>query len=105
MRRISLRAQLAIAAAMLAVFGAAFAFLVPPASALSDAEYIAMAKGTPQGQRYFARYPATCEVYRVWTVQIACDYVAPGTTQTQKFRVHVDARSNSIIDVEADFTP
>lgn len=105
MRRISLRAQLAIAAAVLAIFAVAFGFLIPPASALSDAEYIAMAKGTPQGQLYFAKYAASCQVYRVWTVQIACDYVAPGTTQTQKFRVHVDPRSNAIIDVEADFTP
>jgi len=88
-----------------AIFAAALLFLVPPASALSDAEYVAMAKGTPQGQLYFAKYPATCQVYRVWTVQVACDYAAPGTTRPEKFRVHIDPRSNAIIEIEADFTP
>jgi hypothetical protein len=91
--------------ALIAVFAVAFAFLLPPSGMLSDDEYVAIAKSTPQGQLYFAKYPATCDVHRVWTVQIACDYVIPGATKPEKFRVHIDRRTNRVLDVEASFQP
>lgn len=83
----------------------AFLYLRPPASALSDAEYVAMAKNTPEGQLYFKTYDAPCNVTRVWTVQVNCDIVPPGARSTEKFRVHIDPRTNTVIDVEAQFTP
>jgi hypothetical protein len=101
--RISGRAQLGIFGALGAVFLIAFLFLVPPKSALTDGEYVAMAKATPQGLLYFARYPARCDVYRVWTVLVSCDYLPPGATRPEKFRVHIDPRFNRIIEVESQF--
>jgi hypothetical protein len=88
-----------------AVFVIAFLYLRPPAGALSDAEYVAIAKGTPQGQLFFKKYDAPCEVTRVWTVQVSCDYLPAGATAIEKFRVHIDPRTNAIIEVEAQFTP
>ncbi len=41
----------------------------------------------------------------MWTVQVNCDYVPAGATATEKFRVHIDPRTNAIIEVEAQFTP
>jgi hypothetical protein len=64
-----------------------------------------MAKDTPQGRLFFRKYDATCEVTRVWTVQVACDYVPAGQIAAEKFRVHIDPRTNQVIDVEAQFTP
>jgi hypothetical protein len=29
----------------------------------------------------------------------------PGATKPEKFRVHVDRRTNRVLDVEADFQP
>ena len=100
-----MRAQLAIFAALVAIFVIAFLYLRPGVGALSDAEYIAIAKATPQGQLYFKKYDAPCEVLRVFTVQVNCDYVPAGATATEKFRVNIDPRSNAVIDVEVDFTP
>jgi len=88
-----------------AIFVIAFLYLRPGVGALSDAEYIAIAKATPQGQLYFKKYDAPCQVLRVFTVQVNCDYVPAGATGTEKFRVNVDPRSNAVIDVETDFTP
>jgi hypothetical protein len=88
-----------------AIFVIAFLYLRPPAGRLSDAEYIAIAKGTPQGQLYFKKYDAPCQVLRVWTVQVNCDYVPAGATATEKFRVNIDPRTDQIIEVEAQFTP
>lgn len=104
-RRIGLRAQLAISGALAAVFVIAFLYLRPPASALSDADYIAMAKDTAQGQLYFKKYDAPCQVIRVWTVQVNCDIVPAGARSTEKFRVHIDPRTNTVIEVETQFTP
>ena len=89
----------------MAIFVIAFLYLRPGVGALSDAEYIAIAKATPQGQLYFEKYDAPCQVLRVFTVQVNCDYVPAGATATQKFRVNIDPRSNAVIDVEVQFTP
>ena len=89
----------------MAIFVIAFLYLRPPAGGLSDAEYIAIAKGTPQGQLYFKKYDAPYQVIRVWTVQVNCDYVPAGATATEKFRVNIGPRNDQIIEVEAQFTP
>ena len=91
--------------ALAAIFLIAFLYLRPGMGALSDAEYIAIAKATPQGQLYFKKYDATCQVLRVFTVQVNCDYVPAGATATEKFRVNIDPRSNAVVDVEVQFTP
>lgn len=83
----------------------AFLYLRPAAAALTDAEYVAIAKGTPQGQLFFKKYDAPCQVTRVFTVQVNCDYVPAGATATEKFRVHIDPRTNAVIEVEVQFTP
>ncbi len=83
----------------------AFLYLRPAVGVLSDAEYVAIAKATPQGQLYFKKYDAPCQVIRVFTVQVNCDYVPPGATATEKFRANIDPRTNAVIEVEADFTP
>jgi hypothetical protein len=83
----------------------AFLYLRPAQGALSDAEYVALAKATPQGQLFFKKYDAPCQVLRVFTVQVNCDYVPAGAKATEKFRANIDPRSNAIIDVEVDFTP
>ena len=103
--RLGFRAQLGIFGALAAVFLVAFLFLLPPTSTLADAEYIALAKATPQGKLYFAKYEASCDVIRAFTVQVACDIVPSGSTRPEKFRVHIDRRSNRIIEVEVQFTP
>jgi hypothetical protein len=105
MRPINVWLQLAVTAGVVAVFVAAFLLLRPPPSLLSGAEYVAMARNTPQGQLFFKKYDAPCQVTRVWTVQVNCDYVPAGGTATEKFRVHIDPRTNRIIEVEAQFTP
>jgi hypothetical protein len=104
-RPASVGLQLAVTAGVVAVFIAAFLLLRPPPSMLSGEEYVAMARNTPQGQLYFQKYNAPCHVTRVWTVQVNCDYVPPGFTATERFRVHIDPRTNKIIDVEVRFTP
>jgi len=91
--------------ALAAIFLIAFLYLRPGMGALSDAEYIAIAKGTPPGQLYFKKYDAPCQVLRVFTVQVNCDYVPAGATATEKFRVNIDPRSNAVVDVEVQFTP
>jgi hypothetical protein len=88
-----------------AVFVIAFLYLRPQQGALSDAEYVAIAKSTPQGQLFFKKYDAPCQVIRVFTVQVNCDYVPAGATATEKFRVNIDPRTNAVIEVEAQFTP
>ena len=83
----------------------AFVYLRPAQGALSDAEYVAIAKATPQGRLFFKKYDASCQVLRVFTVQVNCDYVPAGATATEKFRANIDPRTNAVIEVEADFTP
>jgi hypothetical protein len=41
----------------------------------------------------------------VWTVQVNCDILPAGRTATEKFRVHLDPRTNAVIEVEVQFTP
>jgi hypothetical protein len=94
-----------VTAGLVVVFIIAFLLLRPPPSMLSGEEYVAMAKNTPQGQLFFKKYDAPCHVTRVWTVQVNCDYLPPGAKVTEKFRVHIDPRTNTIIDVEVGFTP
>jgi len=105
MRRTSVGLQLLVTAGVAVVFIAAFLLLRPPPSMLSGAEYVAMAKNTPQGQLFFAKYDAPCQVTRVWTVQVNCDYVPAGARAPEKFRVHIDPRTNRVIEVEVQFTP
>jgi hypothetical protein len=105
-KRVSGRTQLIAFAGVAAVFLAAFLFLRPPDGTLSDSEYIARAKATPQGQLYFKSHTAPCTVTRVFTVQVNCDYVAAAGTPTEKFRVYFDPRrNNEIQDVEMQFDP
>lgn len=103
--RASVRLQLAITAGVVAIFVVAFLLLRPPPGMLTGEQYVAMAKNTPQGLLFFKKYDAPCQVTRVWTVQVNCDYVPPGFTATERFRVHIDPRTNEIIEVEARFTP
>lgn len=105
MRRISRRTQLLAFGGLVLVFAVAFVALRPVPSPLSDAEYIAIAKDTPQGQLYFRKHDAPCRVARVWTVEVNCDYVAAPGKPTEKFRVHIDPRTARVIDVEAQFDP
>jgi hypothetical protein len=88
-----------------AIFAIAFLYLRPPEGALTDAEYAAIAKSTPQGQLFFKKYDAPCQVTRVWTVQVNCDIVPAGARATEKFRVYIDPRTNTVIEVEVQFTP
>jgi hypothetical protein len=105
-RRVSGRTQIVASAGVGLVFLAAFLFLRPPEGTLSDAEYIARAKDTPQGQLYFRSHTAPCTVTRVFTIQVNCDYVAAPGTPTEKFRVYFDPRrNNEIQDVEVRFNP
>lgn len=95
-----------IAGAVLAtaiVFAAAFLFLRPQAAPLSDAEYVAIAKGTPQARLFFTRYDSPCAVVRGWTVMVSCDYAAAPGSPTQKLRVYIDPRTSQIVEVEAQF--
>ena len=106
MTRVPRRTQIIAFAGVAAVFVAAFLFLRPPEGALTDAQYIALAKGTPQGQLYFKNHTAPCNVTRVFTIQVNCDYVAVPGTPTEKFRVYFDPRrNNEIQDVEVQFDP
>jgi len=74
--------------ALAAIFLIAFLYLRPGMGALSDAEYIAIAKATPQGQLYFKKYDAPCQVLRVFTVQVNCDYVPAGDRDGEVPRQH-----------------
>ena len=106
MKQVSRRTQLIAFAGVAAVFLAAFLFLRPPEGTLSDAQYIALAKDTPQGRLYFKSHTAPCTVTRVFTVQVNCDYVAAPGTPTEKFRVYFDPRrNNEIQDIEVQFDP
>lgn len=106
MRRVPLRTQLIAFAGVATVFLAAFLFLRPPEGTLSDAEYIQLAKDTPQGQLYFKSHTAPCTVTRVFTIQVNCDYAAAAGVPTEKFRVYFDPRRNNVIqDVEVRFDP
>ena len=77
--RVTRRAQVLAFGGLILVFAVALVLLRPVAAPLSDAEYVAIAKDTPQGQLYFKNHSAPCRVARVWNVQVNCDYTAaPG---------------------------
>lgn len=105
MTRVSRRAQLVTFGLLALLFVAAFVLLRPQLAPLSDGEYVAIAKATPQGELYFKRHSSSCTVTRVWNVQVNCDYTAAPGTPTEKFRVYIDPRSSQVIDVEMDFNP
>jgi len=67
--------------------------------------FVAIAKDTPQGQLYFKNHSSPCNVTRAWNVLVNCDFVAKPGTPTEKFRVYIDPRTNSVIDVEVRFDP
>lgn len=99
------RATLLAVGGLALVFALAFVLLRPVGAPLSDAEYVAIAKDTPQGKLYFRNHTAPCSVARVWNVQVNCDYVAAPGTPTEKFRVYIDPRTNQVIDVDMQFNP
>jgi hypothetical protein len=105
MTRISRRTQIVAFGGLALVFALALLLLRPQQAPLSDAEYIAIAKDTPQGQLYFKNHTAPCSVARVWNVQVNCDYVSTAGTPTEKFRVYIDPRTNAVVDVDVQFNP
>ncbi|HEY6958051.1 MAG TPA: hypothetical protein VI814_04435 [Candidatus Limnocylindria bacterium] len=105
MTRISRRVQLAAFGGLVLVFAVALFLLRPVVAPLSDAEYIAIAKGTPQGQLYFQHHDVPCSVIKAWTVQVNCDYAAAPGVPTEKFRIYIDPRTNAIVDTDLDFNP
>ena len=104
-KRISRRMQMITFGGLVLIFAAAFVLLRPAIAPLTDAEYVAIAKDTPQGQLYFKSHTAPCNVTRVWNVQVNCDHVAAPGTPTEKFRVYIDPRTSQVVDVEAQFDP
>ena len=87
------------------VFALALVLLRPQVFALSDDQYIAIAKGSPQGQLYFVHHDAACSVVRAWNVQVACDTVKGGGASSEKFRVYIDPRTNQVVDTDMSFDP
>jgi hypothetical protein len=105
MTRIGRRAQIVAFGGLAVVFALALLLLRPQLAPLSDAEYIAIAKDTPQGQLYFKNHNTPCSVARVWNVQVNCDFVSTPGTPTEKFRVYIDPRTNAVVDVDMQFNP
>jgi len=99
------RAQLAAFGGLALVFALALLILRPVIAPLSDAEYVAIAKSTPQGELYFQHHDASCSIVRAWNVQVACDTVAVGGASSEKFRVYIDPRTNAVVDVDMSFDP
>jgi hypothetical protein len=87
------------------VFALGFFLLRPVVAPLSDAEYIAIAKDTPQGRLYFTNHTAPCKVVRAWNVAVICDTVPAAGSKTEKFRVYIDPRTNAVVDTDMSFNP
>jgi len=104
-RTVSRRAQLLAFGGLALVFALALVLLRPQVFALSDDQYIAIAKTSPEGQLYFTHHDAACSVVRAWTVQVACDTLKAGGSSTEKFRVYIDPRTNEIVDRDMSFDP
>ncbi len=100
---VSRRWVLASIVGLAAVFAIAFVLLRPAPAPLSDAEYVAIAKTTPQAQLFFQTYDSPCQVIRGWNVMVSCDYVSAPGAPTQKLRVYIDSRTSQVIEVEAQF--
>ena len=105
MKPISGRIKLLTFGGLVLVFALAFVLLRPQVFALSDDQYIAIAKDSPQGQLYFQRHNAPCSVVRAWNVQVACDTVKAGGASSEKFRVYIDPRTNQVVDTDMSFDP
>ncbi len=103
--RIGRRVQLLAFGGLLLIFALAFVLLRPIPAPLSDDEYIAIAKNTPEGQLYFQHHDAPCSVVRGWQVQVSCDYVASPTSPAEKFRIYIDPRTNAVVDKDLQFNP
>lgn len=103
--RVTRRVQLLAIAGLVAVFALAFMLLRPQIFTLSDEQYIAIAKTTPQGQLYFQRHTAPCSVVRAWNVQVACDTISASGASSEKFRVYIDPRTNQVVDTDMSFDP
>jgi hypothetical protein len=102
---ISRRVQLIAFGGLALVFVIGFLLLRPVVAPLSDAEYIAIAKGTPQGQLYFKNHDAPCQVVRAWNVGVVCDTVSGGGSKSEKFRIYIDPRTNAVVDADVSFDP
>lgn len=105
MTRISRRTELLAFGGLALVFALALALLRPQVFTLSDDQYIAIAKTSPQGQLYFGRHSAPCSVVRAWNIQVACDTVSSSGASSEKFRVYIDPRTNEIVDTDMSFDP
>jgi hypothetical protein len=73
------------------------------AAVLTDDEYVAIAKSTPQGQAYFRRFAgAPCSVTRWWDVAVNCDYLQPNPVQPylEKFRVRIEPTTSAVLGVD-----
>ena len=87
------------------VFALGFFVLRPVVAPLSDAEYIAIAKDTPQGRLYFTNHSAPCQVVRAWNVGVICDTVKGGGSTSEKFRIYIDPRTGTVVDADVSFDP
>jgi hypothetical protein len=99
------RTQIIAIGGLFLVFALALVLLRPQVFALSDDQYIAIAKDSPQGQLYFVHHDAPCSVVRAWNVQVACDTVKGGGASSEKFRVYIDPRTNQVVDTDMSFDP
>ncbi len=102
---ISRRAKVLAFGGLVAVFAVALFVLRPVVAPLSDAEYIAIARDSPQGRLYFKNHAAPCSVVRAWNVQVSCDTVSGGGTKSEKFRIYIDPRTNAVVDADVSFDP
>ncbi len=105
MSPVSRRVQLIAFGGLALVFALALFLLRPVVAPLSDGEYIAIAKDTPQGQLYFKNHNAPCSVVRAWNVQVTCDTVKGGGSTSEKFRIYIDPRTNAVVDADVSFDP
>jgi hypothetical protein len=102
---ISRRAKIVAFGGLALVFALALFLLRPVVAPLSDAEYIAIAKDTPQGRLYFTNHTAGCQVVRAWNVGVVCDTVSGGGSKSEKFRIYIDPRTNAVVDADVSFDP
>ena len=102
---ISRRVKFIAIGGLVLVFALALFLLRPVVAPLSDAEYIAIAKDTPQGRLYFTNHTAGCQVVRAWNVGVVCDTVSAGGTKSEKFRIYIDPRTNTVVDADLSFDP
>ena len=102
---ISRRAKVIAFGGLALIFVIGFLVLRPVVAPLSDAEYVAIAKDTPQGRLYFTNHTAPCQVVRAWNVGVICDTVSAGGAKSEKFRIYIDPRTNNVVDADLSFDP